>query len=57
MNKFRNFGMAIHQTLGFSGPMMRIPKTEAIFWPGCALLNLDTEILEKTLKILRRAEP
>ena len=49
--------MAFHQVLGFSDLMMRIPKTEAIFWPGCALMNLDTEILQKTLEILRRAEP
>ena len=57
MNKSGNFGLAVHQTLGFLGLMMRIPKTEAVFWPGCALMNLDTEILEKTLEILRRAEP
>ena len=57
MSKSGNFGMAVHQALGFSDLMMRIPKTEAVFWPGCALLNLDTEILQKTLEILRRAEP
>lgn len=57
MNKSGNFGMAVHQTLGFSGLMMRIPKTKAVFWPGCALMNLDAEILQKTLEILRRAEP
>ena len=57
MSKSGNFGMAVHQALGFSGLMMRIPEAEAVFWPGCALMNLDTEILEKTLKILRRAEP
>ncbi len=37
--------------------MMKIPRSEAIFWPGCALLNLDGEILNQTLEILRRAEP
>ena len=57
MSKSGNFGMAVHQALGFSGPMMGIPKTESVFWPGCALMNLDTEILRKTLEILRRAEP
>ena len=57
MNKSSNFGMAFHQGLGFSKALMKIPATEAIFWPGCALLNLDGEILEKTLEILRRAEP
>ena len=57
MNKSSNFGMAFHQGLGFSALLMKIPKMEAVFWPGCALLNLDREILEKTLEILRRAEP
>ena len=37
--------------------MLKVPRTEAIFWPGCALLNLDGEILEKTLAVLGRAEP
>ena len=57
MNRSSNFGMAFHQALGFCSLLMKIPKTEAVFWPGCALLNLDGEILEKTLQILRRAEP
>ena len=57
MSKSGNIGMAIHQALGFHCLMMRIPKTDAIFWPGCALMNLDPEILEKTLSVLRRAEP
>lgn len=49
--------MAVHQGLGFSDWMMKIPQSKAVFWPGCALLNLDSEILEKTLTVLRRAEP
>ena len=57
MNKGSRFGMAFHQGLGFSALMMKIPAAEAVFWPGCALLNLDGEILERTLRILRRAEP
>ena len=57
MNKASNFGMTFHQGLGFSSLLMKIPKTEAVFWPGCALLNLDGDILQKTLAILRRAEP
>ena len=57
MAKASYFGMRFHQGLGFSSLLMKIPKTEAVFWPGCALLNLDGEILEKTLTVLRRAEP
>ena len=49
--------MKCHQALSFSELMMRIPKTEAVFWPGCALMNLESGILERTLEILRRAEP
>ena len=56
MSKSGNFGMRCHQALSFSGLMMRIPQSPAVFWPGCALMNLDTEILQKTLEILRRAE-
>ena len=57
MNKRSHLGMAFHQGLGFSNVLMKIPQNEAVFWPGCALLNLDGEILEKTLEVLRRAEP
>lgn len=57
MPKGSRFGMAFHQGLGFNSLMMKIPKTEAAFWPGCALMTLDGEILDKTLDVLRRAEP
>lgn len=57
MSKGSRFGMAFHQGLGFSDLLMKIPKAEAVFWPGCALLTLDGDILAKTLEILRRAEP
>ena len=57
MSKSGNFGMTCHQAISFHSAMMRIPKAEAIFWPGCALLNLDSEILQDTLEVLRRAEP
>lgn len=49
-------GMGLHQALSFSSFMMHVPQSKAIFWPGCALMNLDGEILEKTLEILRRKE-
>ena len=57
MNRGSRIGMALHQRLGFSNLMLKIPAAEAVFWPGCALLNLDGCILEKTLEILRREEP
>ena len=49
--------MLLHQALSFSRPLMHIPHSEAIFWPGCALLMLDREILEETMQVLRRADP
>ena len=49
--------MKCHQALSFHGLMLRIPKAEVLFWPGCALMNLDSSILQKTLLVLRRAEP
>lgn len=52
-----DYGMALHQAVSFSPLMMRLPEAEAVFWPGCALMNLDGRILEKTLAVLRRAEP
>lgn len=57
MSKGSRLGMTFHQGLGFSSLMMKIPRAEAVFWPGCALMNLDGRILEKTLEILRREEP
>ena len=57
MSKGSRFGMAFHQGLGFSSPLMKVPATEAVFWPGCALMTLEGEILDKTLTVLRRAEP
>ena len=57
MSKGSRFGMAFHQALGFSSLLMKIPAAEALFWPGCALLTLDGVISQKTLDILRRAEP
>ena len=57
MGKPKYPGMACHQALSFSASLMRVPETDAVFWPGCALMNLDPAILQKTMKVLRRAEP
>ena len=57
MSKPKYSGMACHQALSFSAMLMRVPEAEAIFWPGCALMNLDPVILQKALTVLRRAEP
>ncbi len=57
MDKSGLFGMGVQQGVSFSRPFMRAPAREAVFWPGCALMGLDGAILERTLMVLRRAEP
>ena len=47
----------IHQAVSFHPAMIRIPETEAVFWPGCALMTLEPRLLDKTLEVLQRAEP
>lgn len=57
MNRANLSGMKLHQGISFHPAMMRVPDSPVLFWPGCALLNLDGEILRKTLSVLQRAEP
>ena len=52
-----DFGMKLHQGLSFSQMLLRVPRGEAVFWPGCALMQLDPVILRQTLQILRREDP
>ncbi len=56
MAKSGTFGMKLHQTLGFSTWLARVSHAEAVFWPGCALMQLDPTILKKTLEVLRRED-
>lgn len=49
--------VGIHQAVSFSAAMVRVPEAEAVFWPGCALMTLEPFVLERTLAVLRRAEP
>lgn len=56
MNKSGGLGMALHQAASFHPALLRLPHAEAVFWPGCALMNLDPAILQRTLAILRREE-
>ncbi|MBE6922211.1 MAG: (Fe-S)-binding protein [Ruminococcaceae bacterium] len=57
MSKRGNMVVRIHQAVSFHAFMTRIPRTEAVFWPGCALMTLDPAILNRTLEVLKRAEP
>lgn len=57
MANLGNLAVGIHQAVSFSASMIRIPEAEAVFWPGCALMTLEPFVLDRTLEILRRAEP
>lgn len=57
MNKASAAGMKLHQGISFSSTFMNLSKSEEVFWPGCALMNIDNGILERTLEVLRRSEP
>lgn len=57
MSKSGTMGMQLHQRISFHSMMMRVPKAEAIFWPGCALMQLDHKILKKAFRVLKRREP
>lgn len=57
MNKSGSLGMSLHQALSFAAPVMGLSRREAVFWPGCALMQLDPAILLKTAEVLRRLEP
>ena len=57
VNKSGGLGMRFHQAVSFSGPLMGVDRCRAVFWPGCALMNMDPALLERTLDVLRREEP
>ena len=57
MNKSGQWGMRLQQAVSFSHPLARMSRTPALFWPGCALMSLDPEILYRTFAVLRRVEP
>ena len=57
MPKFGTIVVGTHQAVSFHPALVRIPRSEAVFWPGCALMTLERHILERTLEVLKRAEP
>ena len=52
MDKSGSLGMACHQALSFAPPAMALSRREAVFWPGCALMQLEAAILLKTAEVL-----
>ena len=57
MNKAGGLGMRLHQAASFSPPLMGVSRSKAVFWPGCALLGLGPELLERVRAVLEREEP
>ena len=57
MNKSDGLGMGLHQAASFSPPLARVGRSEAVFWPGCALMGLGPELLERVRTVLEREEP
>lgn len=51
------FGMRVHQAVSFSRGMMHVPRADAVFFPGCALLTYDPALLQRVMHLLRREEP
>lgn len=51
------FGMLLHQAVSFSRALIKIPRTDAVFFPGCALLGYDPELLKHVMLLLRKEEP
>ena len=49
--------MQMHQRLAFCNALAYCDPAPAVFWPGCALMTLNPDIIYKTWQVLRRAEP
>ena len=47
MNKSGGLGLGLHQAASSSPPLARVGRSEAVFWPGCALMGLGPELLER----------
>ena len=57
MKKAKQLGMELQQRLSFSGYLTEIQPATNLFWPGCALMNLELPILQKTWAVLNRYQP
>jgi Fe-S oxidoreductase len=57
MSKNSYAGMRLQQAVSFSPPLCKLERRPAIFWPGCALMSLDPQLLDKTYQLLKRLEP
>jgi len=54
---YREFIVKSHQALSFNRIFSTTGKSEDVFWPGCAVLSMGSEITDKTYKLLKTAIP
>ena len=57
MNRDSRLAMKLQQTLSFSRLLLHTDRAPAIFWPGCALMSLEPQLLYRTHEVLKRLEP
>ena len=51
------FGMRVHQAISFSSALVHVPRADAVFFPGCALLTYDPALLQRVMTLLSKEEP
>lgn len=59
LNKMNNRELIVknHQIMSFNKLFAKIQPGQEIFWPGCAILSLGSEITEKTYSLLKTKIP
>jgi len=57
LSKILLLGSRINQSLSFSPLFAKSTKGAKVFWPGCALLNLEPDIIDKTYAALSAIIP
>lgn len=57
MNRAGYPGIALQQAVSFSPFLAKMNSSPALFWPGCALMQLDPALLLRTFAVLKRREP
>lgn len=54
---YREIAVKSHQMLSFNRMFSTTGKSENIFWPGCAVLSMGSEITNRTYELLKVAIP
>lgn len=54
---YRELIVKSHQVLSFNKIFSKTGKGEDVFWPGCAVLSMGSEITDKTYRLLKAAIP